>query len=144
MKGRFLTIKGRVLTDAPAPYRFYEGVHLDTFFGANKIKDKRRLVLVEGEFDAMYLQQFNIPAVATFGTGRIRFTPNQWEFLERIGRVFVSFDGDKSGKKSALSIMKVLNEGCDIRPELLTLPKGKDPNNLTKMEIEEIYKDVIL
>ena len=90
----------------------------------------------------MYLQQFNIPAVATFGTGRTSFTPRQWEFLAKFRRVFVSFDGDKSGHKSARKIMGQLERG-DIRGELLKLPEDKDPNDLSKQEVEEIYKDVI-
>ncbi len=106
------------------------------------------VVLVEGEFDAMYLQQYNVPAMATMGTAIL--TPRQLLLLRKLKPVVVlSYDSDEAGHKATygdgkhrigeLSILKQYFQTIVIK-----LPPGKDPNDLKAHEVREIYDRFIV
>ena len=107
-------------------------------FGLNKIKNKSTLFLCEGEFDAIYLQQNKIPAVSV---GCKSISPDQKELLiKHSNKVIINFDGDI--ELSKLKKIKVeLDKYMDT--ELLKLPDGKDPNELTKQEVKKIYSNYL-
>jgi DNA primase len=93
------------------------------------------LILVEGEIDAMYLQQLGIPAVATMGTSSLT-NPQVELIIEHGKRVFLLFDGDDAGKKATFSAKGKLSQYLPVYE--VELPKGKDPNDLTPGEVYEV------
>jgi len=116
-------------------------------FGLQHLKSKLG-VLVEGEFDAIYLQQFGIPAVA-LGTKK----PTEIQLMKMVKnfeKVYLSLDGDiplktiEKRKKRVLGIndiVKTIREYIDA--EVIKLPENKDPNDLNKREIFSLYKNLI-
>jgi DNA primase len=106
-------------------------------FGLNNIKNKKKLVLVEGEFDAIYFQMFKIPAVAI---GNTDLTDEQIKILiKHCEKIYLCLDGDvlkyilKKKKRELSKHMQVL---------MIKLPKDKDPNNLNKKEILKIKERI--
>lgn len=101
------------------------------------------IVLVEGEFDAMYLQQYRVPALAVMGTSPL--TKYQIRILKSLQcPVILSYDGDKAGLAAMfgngskrIGELHVLSR---ILPTVaLQMPEGTDPNSLTKHEVMELY-----
>lgn len=120
----------------------FKGIHLNTFFGANKLKNKESVVIAEGEFDAMYLQQFGIPAIASLGVGRKKYTSKQTAFLYKFKKVYLSYDGDEAGRTAQERICRFLRLDY-VCVEQIKLPENKDPNDLTEKEVRRLYKKVL-
>ena len=100
------------------------------------------LVLVEGEFDAIYLQQFGIAAVANMGTSSL--THEKIRLIRRYAkRLIISYDGDEAGHRAMYGTDKRGGQFDQLRSFVPTitvpLPEGKDPNDLTEDEVEELY-----
>jgi len=100
------------------------------------------LVIVEGEIDAIYLQQYGIPAVANMGV--IPMGPEKIRLLRRYTkRVVLSYDGDDAGEKAVHGDEKRRGELRSLSLHIPTvsvhLPEGRDPNNLSEKEVAAIY-----
>lgn len=95
------------------------------------------LIIVEGEFDAMYLQSFGLYAVSTMGSNK--FSVDQQILVHKFTNIVVwSYDSDLAGKKAQKSgsiVTKALLPTHEIE-----LPSGKDPNDLTPGEVKKIYR----
>lgn len=138
-KGRLLTFTGRSIEDKDSPF-FRKTVKYGAkkeavLFGLYQLLQASSyfpyLVIVEGEFDAIYLQQFGIPAVATMGTSGL--TPPQIQLLMRCTDVvFICFDGDRAGRVAS---KKELDKVAFTTAYRLKLPRGKDPNKLSEREV---------
>lgn len=156
MDGRLLSYVGRTYRTgvyiktkkARSPHRTFFG--LFELFRDMDLPDMLSvLVVVEGEFDAMYLQQYGIPAVSNMGTQKMN--SHKIALLRRYAsKVVLSYDSDEAGEgcmyghKSKHGWIKgqleVLNPY--IPTVALPLPIGKDPNNLTEKEITDLYGDL--
>jgi DNA primase len=95
----------------------------------------RSLILVEGFVDVWALSLLGIyNVVAMMGT---YITPNQarllWKYAENIT---VMLDADDAGREAAPKIAEMLYQGASIR--VIDLPDGKDPKNLTYMDLVEL------
>ena len=103
-------------------------------FGLNHIENKKKLYLVEGEFDVIYLQRFDIPAVS-LGTTSI----SEYQ-LKKIAKyceeVVINLDGDVDIEKIKEKRRQLKKY---VKVKILKLPGKKDPNDLTKKEIKQIY-----
>jgi len=99
------------------------------------------LIVVEGEFDAEYLQTFGLPAVSTMGT--MGLTGDQIYLLKRHSQAVVfSYDGDDAGRKAqSRGIAKVKGYMPTIG---IDLPDGHDPNELTPAQVAKIYRGYFL
>jgi len=104
-------------------------------FGLNHIKNPELLYLVEGEFDVIYLQQNNIPAVSTGGLNNI--SSSQIKKIANItDRLIISLDGDVVEEKIR-EVRKKINGY--FKTTILYLPDKKDPNDLTKKQVNKLY-----
>ncbi len=139
--GTFLSISGRTIYNSPIKLFRFPGIKTNTFFGSQLINQFDKLVMVEGEFDAIYLQQFGIPAVATFGTGRFRFSKEQRAYLLKFKEIGITMDNDVAGRKAGMAIVKDLRDYLNVH--LILLPPLKDPNDLRESEVNDVYKDYI-
>jgi len=106
-----------------------------TLFGKQAIHDNdSQVVITEGEIDAMSFAEAGIPAVSVpFGAKwenesgsdpNSEWISNDWNFLERFEKIYLSMDMDESGQKAMKSISKRL--GID-RCLIIKLPQ-KDAN----------------
>lgn len=96
-------------------------------------------LLVEGYFDVISLHLAGIPlAVAACGTA---FSSDQAKLLGRYTeRVCVVTDGDAAGGKAAVRAAGVLLT-VGLRPSVLALPRGEDPDSLVRVEGGEAFRE---
>jgi len=135
---RLVSIYGRSITDEKhLRIRKSKGADVGKIlFGLEHLKYKRVGVLVEGEFDAIYLQKFGIPAVA-IGTKK----PTKVQLMKmssKFKRVCLSLDGDTEIKECRY-IARIIKDYLPVK--ILYLPNDKDPNELDTKEVKEIYKN---
>lgn len=165
-RGKLATFLGRPLFSDMKPKYLFPRPALFTLFGLDNLLEKgllktsvldksdpspeKVLYLVEGPFDAMYLQQFNVPAVAIMGTSNL--SSGQLSLIvEHADQVRVLYDNDEAGKKAMFGFLKangekklgavdVLRQFTNVHPQ--SLPYGrKDPDQLTEKEIsDEFYR----
>jgi DNA primase len=95
----------------------------------------RTLILVEGFVDVWTLSVLGIyNVVAMMGTS---VTPNQarllWRYAENI---ILMLDPDDAGREANPKVTAVLEQGA--RMQVIELPDGKDPKNLTYMDLVEL------
>lgn len=118
-------------------------------FGLKWIKKGSPLVLVEGEFDMIYLQQFHIPAICV---GKFP-SKEQIEIIINFDsdEVALSLDGDvgwkakkdKKGRINEKDSLKYIKKRLSkyMKIEVIKLPRSKDPNELSKEEVKKYYKN---
>lgn len=138
--GRLLTYAGRAIDPERKPKTRKARSGLTTLYGLHEwLRDygnPKCLVVVEGEFDAMYLQQFGVPAVSTMGTAKL--SGGQLGLFVRFTRkVVMSYDGDDAGRKAQAKAVETLRGFLPV--EEVELPDGRDPNDLRREEVLEIY-----
>lgn len=108
-------------------------------FGWHLIQpNERRIVIAEGEIDAMTLWQAGLPAVSVnAGAGNHQWIESDWDRLERFSEIIIAFDHDEAGDKGAVEVMKRLGlERCK-RMQM----KAKDANEwLTNGATPEDFK----
>ena len=91
----------------------------------------------ESQINCLTLWQWGYPAVALFGTG----SKKQYEILKRSGirNYILCFDGDEAGDKGAKRFQD--NMGEDVFISIKHIPRGKDVNDLTKEEFDNLVVD---
>jgi DNA primase len=112
-------------------YKFYPTGSSAEIFGRECLKDNKNMIVVcEGEFDCIMLQNFGIPAItSTAGAGNFK---KEWiEELSDLEKIYVCFDKDEAGEKGASKLIKQLEESLlNTAIYKITLPErmtdGKD------------------
>lgn len=100
-------------------------------FPLDKLVEKNTITLVEGIFDMLNLWDKGYRNIlCIFGANN--FGQEKVALLERLGifKVNILMDGDAMGYKASLSIQKLL-ENKDIATNIMSLPRDKDPGNLS-------------
>lgn len=95
-------------------------------YGKNMIEDNvSELVICEGEIDALSWLSLGIPAVSVpDGVSNLSWVDEDWEWLVRFEKLYISTDMDEPGRNAAIEVAKRLGlHRCYI----VTLPK-KDAN----------------
>lgn len=105
-------------------YLLYENVQM----GSSSI------YIAESQINALTLFSWGYPAVALFGTG----SKTQYEDLKKSGirRMCCVFDGDSAGQNGLKKFIDNMSDTVLITYKIL--PNGKDVNDLTKGEFDEI------
>ena len=104
-------------------------------------KKSNAVVIVEGEFDAMYLQQCGVPAVARMGT--MSLTSKQRSLLVKyFNEIVLSYDADSAGYKAMRRDYVTLSQITVTT--IIVLPRGKDPNELSSAEVAKLYKNYLM
>ena len=91
---------------------------------------KQKVFVVEGIFDAWRMGE---GTVCTFG---VKPTEQQVQLLAGIPMVNIVFDGDAAGYTGARKLAEKL--AAFTRVQIIELPKGTDPDTLTRKEINSI------
>lgn len=107
----------------------------DIIYGLNKAKDYSEVYVCESQINALTLWSWGYPSVALFGAGT---TYNQVMKLKNsnIKSFVLCYDPDSAGFHGAERFKKFI--GTSKFVTTLKLPKGKDVNDLTKEEFEQI------
>jgi DNA primase len=114
-----------------------------TLFGLKELLDihgtLKTILIVEGEFDCLFLQQLGYPAVSAMGTSDLsKF--QQYLLLHYVtNTVYLCYDGDKAGEKAAKRNAQILRSFITTRT--IQLPDQIDPNDLTVKEARSIFGD---
>jgi len=143
LKGRLITIDARKIYEKDKIYKIRKIKNSDSnkvLFGLNFIERNSTIIIVEGSFDAMYLQQNNISAVA-LGTSSISDYQIKL-LLKHTNNIVLSFDGDIPyyRERNMTSIKKykdILSNLFNV--EIVKLKNNRDPNDLSSEEIDKIY-----
>jgi DNA primase len=105
------------------------------------VRKERKALLLEGYMDVIALHQFGFTnACAPLGTA---LTEDHVRHLKRyVETVSIVFDADAAGAKAALRGAEiVLSQGIGVK--VVTLPGGKDPDDLLRGEGEEAFQQAL-
>ena len=105
-------------------------------------RDWKRIVLVEGPYDAMHLIAHDIPAVAILGTNN--WTKQKAAIVRALGleKVFVCMDNDRSGHEAQDNVVSSLKGYVPV--EGIALPKkAKDPGQLSTKQLAWMRRKVL-
>ena len=140
--GRPIAFGGRVLTsstgtpkyvNSPESPIYHKGKELyGLSWARNDIRRQESAILVEGYMDVVSLAAAGIKnVVASLGTAA---TSEQAELLNRYtNQVFILYDSDAAGLKATFRAGDILL-GAGLRPSVVTLPPGEDPDSLVQRE----------
>lgn len=94
--------------------------------------------VVESQIDALYLWSIGKPAIALLGTG----SKAQYNILRKSGIRFfhLAMDGDLAGRQGMKKFIKAMPSYVFV--DVCILPDGKDINDLSKEEIENLPKKI--
>lgn len=150
-KNKVVGYHGRALKDSTNP-RYYnpEGFEIkDYLFNYDSCGTGNEIIILEGAFNAMSMSEKGFPrTVATFGT-EFKSEQIQKIFSLKPSSVVICFDRDKSklreGREDGLAGQKATKKlGAHLndllRVEVMPLPFGLDPNDLTADILAECYK----
>lgn len=108
-------------------------------FGEQFMRGGDDAVLVEGQFDVLYLDGFK-PGVIPLGANGNSVSGYQIDVLKRLGSLTVMADGDEGGHKLERSAKKFLSEHIPLLFKA-KLPDGTDPADLPREELVRIFDD---
>lgn len=97
-----------------------------------KIREEKKLILVEGYMDLLQLVQAGITnCLAISGTA---FTTSHANLMKRYAKdVYITFDGDFAGKKAAIRCGYILAANS-IEASIITPPKDLDPDDWVRQD----------
>lgn len=100
-----------------------------------KQNDIKEVTICESQINSLTLWGYGVPSVATFGCN---VTSHQLELLNKSGvmHFYLAYDGDSAGKKGTYKLIKGLAKDKFI--DVLILPKGKDINDLSEKEFNNL------
>lgn len=118
-----VAIKYRATADEKIKYLNESGIPVHLFNAPALIRAEHRVVVTEGEFDAICVQAYcGIPAVAYPGTDTWMRQPHWKHCFEGIPEVVVVADGDEVGYQSALRV----SESIGWNARVVKMPSEKD------------------
>ena len=135
-RGNVIAFGGRIFNkDDPAKYQNSPETPIYTksnvLYGlhqnADKIKNKKQIILVEGYMDLLQLTQAGADnCLAISGTA---FTEGHASILKRYANdIYVTFDGDEAGQKASIRCGYILSANA-LNPKIITPPNKMDPDD---------------
>ncbi len=140
--GRIVVFQGRdELGTAKSKYiNWPGGIRMPLFPVVEPIRGS--VVLVEGIFDAINLHDKGLDnAMCIFGVNNVNETDLINLRLQGVSEVVGMLDADDAGKRGSESLA-ALCEKVGIRYKEQTLPKGKDPGDLNKIQVDIIKEQL--
>ncbi len=115
-------------------FHYPEGVDKPLYGLFESPEKYEEIIICEGIFDALTCYVYNKPAIALMGLG----TQKQYEQLKKLKcrKIITALDPDEAGEKATQKIKDEL-KGYKIVTSY-KLPKGKDINNLTEQEFNQL------
>jgi len=106
LKGEFLFYKIRH-NEGPNKYTYSKKGSTAQLYCGHLIKNKNKIVITEGELDALVLWSQGIPAVSTT-SGAISAYKDEWVELLKDKDLYICYDNDEAGRKGAAKLKKQL------------------------------------
>ena len=91
--------------------------------------------IVEGAFDVIFLDQCGIPNVAAINGSHVN-RPQVEKILKWFDSVVLVMDGDVAGRDAAIRLETTFSRRIHVSTCLI--PEGRDPNQMTPDEIEDL------
>lgn len=106
-------------------------IYLYYYIKQNNIDE---ITICESQINALTLWGWNIPAVALFGTG----TKEQYKIINKsnLKHIYLALDGDYAGKHGTVKLINNIKK--DILIDVINIPLGKDVNDLTEEEFNNL------
>lgn len=143
IKKRLVGLIGRSVRDDKLPWYNYWNFKKSQFLYGIHLFDKniKRMVIVEGAFDVLKLYQYGIKN--TFAIMGSSVSEEQLKLITRKGySIYLFPDGDNAGYRWVEEVHRNLRGKALL---LLVEPiKQKDPDDLTKQEVEELLNKAVL
>ena len=107
-----------------------------------EIRRTNQALIMEGYMDVIAAHQFgHTNAVASLGTA---LTPEQARLLARYAKeIILVYDSDQAGQQATLRGLELF-DGLDVKVRVLTIPKGKDPDEYLRTEGSEAFAHLIV
>lgn len=137
-RGKLANFEARDITGIAEKKVLYpKGANIsNTIFNLYNVKRNKSVIIVEGLMDALYLSQRGFNAVSTYG---VNISEIQEQLLNKyFSRIYMAYDGDKAGRLGMIKYGSIL--ALHLSVYIITLPKGKDPDELSKKEFIRLYK----
>lgn len=146
-QGHVLGFGGRAMGDAKPKYlntadtpvfNKRKGVYAINL--VKKIRDLKRILLVEGYMDVVAVTQAGIPgAVATLGTS---LTNEQARLLKRYGpEVWIAYDGDEAGQHAIERAIAIFEQE-EVPVKVLSFPDKLDPDEMIRQRGADAFQAV--
>ena len=107
-------------------------IYLLNYIKSNNIKE---VIVCESQINTLYLWSLGYSSIATFGCN---ITKNQFDLLNKSGieHYYLAFDGDEAGRKGISKFLKYIKK--DVLVDIIKLPQGKDVNDLSEEEFNQL------
>lgn len=148
-RGRTIAFGGRGLEEgafakyvnSPETVIFHKRKTLFGLFESKEgIRESEKVILCEGYFDVMALHQAGFPyAAAPLGTACT--SDHAYELKRFAKEVLLMFDQDSAGIDAMVKTLPVL-EALDLDSSIVEIPRGRDPADLVREDIELLKKSV--
>jgi|TARA_X000000950_G_scaffold80626_1_gene101373 DNA primase len=142
-KTRFIEGRYKILNIASESPKYLRkpanAVVTDLVFPLDKVSNKSHLILVEGLFDMLNLWQYGYKnTVCIFGTNN--FDKPKAKLLDDNGvkKCTIFMDNDVSGIRASKVISSLL-EANDIETHIVNPPDGKDPGDMSHLELMSVF-----
>lgn len=141
-EGELVAYAGRALGDDEPRYKlpagFNKSLELYNLHRAARCDSRGVVIVVEGFFDAMNVQQAGFPSVvALMG---VSLSDVQAEMLCAFDRVILMLDSDEAGAEAVPKIAAQLARRLLVR--IAAVPEGKQPDQLSTEEIRAILSPI--
>jgi len=102
---------------------------------------QKSMILVEGIFDMLNLYDKGLKnVICCFGTNTLQNSTKQKLLpfkAQGVTHIFILFDGDEAGEKAAKQLKTVIEQD-EFIVEIIKLPDGVDPGELSKEDVDSI------
>lgn len=103
-------------------------------YNAQVLRHTPKVVVVEGEIDAITVEMHGIPAVAYPGASTWK-SNGFWRWcFDSVDEVVVVADGDDPGRKAAATVAESLRDSVHGDVRLVHLPDGEDSNSMIRRD----------
>lgn len=109
-----------------------KGIHVDCPFNSyNLDSEKKEVVICEGEFDCMLLDQYGYNAITSI-TGVQSFKDEYFHVLEAFSEVIILFDNDDAGKEASVKLAERLSLKFPNKLiSIAEIPREEDVKDIT-------------
>jgi DNA primase len=141
--GELIAYAGRAIDGQEPKYRFPAGFRKSlVLFNLHRaiVSRARMVIIVEGFFDAMAVQQAGYPTVALMGSTISR---HQAELVSaHFDRAVLMLDGDEAGRQGVVSVGQTLGERVSV--SAISLDDGCQPDQLPPRAIQQLAHDHVI
>ena len=106
----------------------------------SEINKTQTLIATEGPKDVIAYRRIGLQnTICVCGTSN---SNNIWDLFPKLNKIILSYDGDDAGIHATITTVSELVKYFEISNiEMVQLPKGKDPYDITGEELKECYNN---